>query len=262
MRWLAGLVAVAALFYVAAATLLYFQQGRLIYPAPQDIAKLPYGFREAELKTADGLTLRAVYSPARTGRPTVVYFHGNGGTLTGSAAATGHLVAQNYGALLVEYRGYGGNSGTPSEEGFYADGRAALRFLIAQGIAADQLILIGNSIGSGTATQLATEIQPKALILGAPFTSLPDAVADKVGWLPVSLLIRDRFDNAGKIAELEVPALIQHGQQDSLIAHSHGKRLAQLAPDATFENYSDAGHEVIFTPQARIAQVNWLSGLD
>lgn len=262
MRWLAGLLAIAAIAYIAVAALLYFQQGRFIYPAPQQIAALPNGFAEARLTTADGLSLRAVYKPASAGMATAVYFHGNGGTLTGSAAATSRLVAQGYGALLVEYRGYGGNPGTPSEEGFYQDGRAAIGFLAKQGIAADQVILIGNSVGSGPAMQLAMEIQPKALIIAAAFTSLPDAAADAIWWLPVSLLMRDRFDNAAKISELTVPVLIQHGRQDSLIAHSHGERLAQLAPDATFETYEIAGHEVIFTPQAQISQIKWLNTLD
>lgn len=262
MRWFGGLLAFAAIAYVAVAALIYLQQKRFIYPAPQRIVALPNGFAEARLVTADGLILRAVYQPARPGMATTVYFHGNGGSLTGSAAATDHLVAQGYGALLVEYRGYGGNPGTPSEEGFYQDGRAAIRFLAGQGVTEDQLILIGNSIGSGTATQMATEIQAKALILAAAFTSLPDAAADKVNWLPVGLLMRDRFDNAAKITELTVPVLIQHGQQDSLIAQSHGKRLAQLAPNATFETYGSAGHEVIFTAQAQSTQITWLNTLN
>ncbi|WP_209348991.1 alpha/beta hydrolase [Pontixanthobacter sp. CEM42] len=262
MRWLIGAVSVAVIVYLAVAALLYFQQGRMIYPAPQDVVPLPEGFEEIALQTSDGLTLRSFYRSAEEGQPTAVYFHGNGGTLLGSAAATSRMGQKGYGLLLVEYRGYGGNEGEPSEGGFYKDGRAALAFLEAQGIRQDQTILIGNSIGSGTATQMATEIRPKALILASPFTSVPDVASAAVPWMPVRILVRDRFDNAAKLRDITVPVLVQHGSADTMIPPSHGETLADLAPTGTFQIFDGAGHDLIFDPEPQSAQYVWLTELD
>ena len=262
MRWLIGALSLAALAYLAVAVLLYFQQGRFIYPAPQDVVPLPAGFEDVSLGTTDGMALRSFYKAAEDGQPTVVFFHGNGGTLLGSAAATQKLREKGYGLLLLEYRGYGGNGGEPSEEGFYNDGRAALAFLKEHGVAEDQMILISNSIGGGTATQMASEIDAKALILVAPFTSVTDVARATVPWMPVGLLLRDRFDNAGKMPELDLPVLVQHGTADTLIPPSHGETLAELAPNSTFQSFDGAGHDLIFTPEAQSAQYVWLMELD
>ncbi|MDN3646795.1 alpha/beta hydrolase [Pontixanthobacter aestiaquae] len=262
MRWLIGAVSVAVIAYLAVAALLYFQQGRMIYPAPQDVVPLPAGFEEVALETADGLTLRSFYKPADEGRPTAVYFHGNGGTLLGSAAATSRLGQKGYGLLLVEYRGYGGNAGEPSEAGFYQDGRAALAFLEARGVQQDQTILIGNSIGGGTATQMATEIQPKALILVAPFTSVPDVASAALPWVPVHLLVRDQFDNTAKMAKIDAPVLVQHGSADTMIPSVHGETLADMAPNGLFQSFDGAGHDLIFDPAPQSAQYVWLTEID
>lgn len=262
MRPMIWIVIAAAMLYVAVAAIVYSQQDRLIYPAPQGIAPLPVGFDDISLKTADGLANRAWYRPAETGQSTAVYFHGNGGTLTGSAAATARLRQNGYGLLLIEYRGYGGNGGTPSEHGFYADGRAALAFLKERGVAESETVLIGNSIGGGTATQMAREITPKALILVAPFTSLPDVASATVPWLPVRLLMRDTFDNAAKVASVKAPVLVQHGSADTMIPMDHGRTLAGLAPSGTFQRFEGVGHDLIFYPEPQSAQYIWLAGLD
>ncbi len=252
----------AAMIYLIVAALVYSQQSKFIYPAPQGLVPAQAGYQDVALETGDGLALRAFYKPAAEGLPTAVYFHGNGGTLSGSVAATARLAQEGYGLLLVEYRGYGGNAGDPGEEGFYLDGRAALAFIRERGIAEGDIVLIGNSIGCATALKMATEIAPKALILSAPFSSLTEIAGEKMWWLPVSLLLTDRFDNAANIAKVAAPVLIQHGTADTLIPPHHSEALAAANPAATYQRFDGAGHNLIFLPDTQASQYNWLEALN
>jgi hypothetical protein len=189
----------------------------------------------------------------------VVYFHGNGGSLAGAAAETAQYAAAGYGVLLVEYRGYGGNPGAPSEQGLYQDGRAAMAFLRAQGIAPARTIIVGHSLGTGTATQMAQEFGPAALILLAPFTSIPDAAAAAMPYVPARWLVSDRFDNLAKLPALTMPVLILHGTADSVVPFALGERLAKAAPTATFRAVPGAEHMISQDRALQAAQVAWLT---
>src|SRR3954462_15414343 len=138
---------------------LYVLQRPMIFradmsPAPPDLHNVP-GFQEVSHRTEDGLDLRALFRPAAPGTLTLVYFHGNADGLTGSLQVTERLAAKGYGLLLVGYRGYDGNPGSPTESGLYADGRSAMRWLSDHGVAISDTILVGNSLGSGPATEMA-----------------------------------------------------------------------------------------------------------
>lgn len=247
-----------ALAYLAMLGGLYVAQARLIYPAPQQQHAPTPGFAAVVLKTEDDLALTAHWRPPANGRPAVVFFHGNGGSLAGAAAETARFAELGYGVLLVEYRGYGGNPGDPSEQGFYRDGRAGMTFLAAQGIPPKRTILIGNSIGSGTATEMAKAFAPAALILTSPFTSLGDVVRERLPIVPVSLLLRDRFDNLAKLQALTMPVLVLHGTADQVVPFAHGKALADASPRVNFRAFDGAGHELSFRPEAQMAQTEWL----
>jgi fermentation-respiration switch protein FrsA (DUF1100 family) len=253
--WAATALAFA---YLAALAGLYFAQSRLIYPAPQARHAAAPGFLPVTLRTTDGQHLRAHWREPAAGKPTIVYFHGNAGSLAGATAETRALAAKSYGVLLVEYRGYGGNRGTPSEVGFYRDGRAAMAFLGAKGIPTSRTIVVGNSIGSGTATQMAREFSPAALILSAPFTGLADVVHERLVWVPTDLLLRDRFDNLAKIRSLKLPVLVQHGTADTVVPYAQGRALAEAAPKATLQTFKGEGHGLSFDPAVQSAQIAWL----
>ncbi|MXO91525.1 alpha/beta hydrolase [Pontixanthobacter aquaemixtae] len=247
--------------YGAVVALAWAFQGSFIYPAPQAIAAIPAGYEEATLETSDGLSLRAAFSAPRAGQSVVVFFHGNGDNLPGAATAMGEVQQAGYGVLLVEYRGYGGNAGEPSEEGFYRDGRAALAWLKAQGYQGQDIVLAGNSIGSGTAVQMASEVDARALILVSPLTSVPDVAAEQAKFLPVRLLLRDQFANADKIGNLAMPILLQHGTGDRVVPFSHAEKLAGLAKNVSLEDYPGVGHELAYLPAPQDAQIAWLAKL-
>ncbi len=247
--------------YLIALLVLYFAQSRFIYPASQERHEPASGFQEVVLRTGDGLELNAHWKPPEAKQPTAVFFHGNGGSLAGATLETELLNVQGYGLLLVNYRGYGGNPGEPSEQGFYNDGRAAMAFVKGQRVTPEQTIIIGNSIGTGTATQMAVEHQPAALILTAPFTSLTDVAADKLPIFPVRSLLRDKFDNAGKLKDYAGKVLIQHGTADKVVPYAFGKQLSEARGDVRFETFEGVGHDISFLEQAQVQQSEWLAAI-
>jgi fermentation-respiration switch protein FrsA (DUF1100 family) len=239
--------------------LLFLFQRRLIYPAPR--ANQPVvatGFQSVTLATSDGLKLAALYRPTSAGKPTVVFFHGNGDSLRGSLAATEVLARDGFGVLLPEYRGYWANPGKPSEAGLYADGRAALAFLRDAGVPTAATVVIGNSLGSGVATQLASETKLAGLVIVSGYLSLPDAAADMLGTRLVKPLVRDRFDNIAKLPKLELPILILHGDADRTISVAQARALHAAAPGSQYREAHGVGHQLAYGIAAQHEVVAWL----
>lgn len=257
------LIAAALLLglYAAGLGALYAGQRSMIFPAPDGSVAPPPGYGAVTLNTADGLQLKALYRAPAPGRPTLVFFHGNGDSLAGSLVAVERYVAAGYGALLPEYRGYGGNPGSPSEAGLYADGRAARAWLAAQGVAGERQVLIGFSLGTGVVTRLAEEQAPAALILIAPYTSVPDVVAHRFGRLVPGWLVRDRLDSLSRIDRIAAPTLILHDRDDRSIPVAHGQRLAQRSGRARLVLFSGHDHQLGFAGEAQDAALDWLAGL-
>lgn len=245
--------------YLAATCMLAAKQRTLIYPAPRAAATEAFpGFGEVVLRTSDGLRLRAIYKPARTDLPSLIFFHGNGDSLHGAFTATASLAAAGYGVLLPEYRGYGGNPGSPSEDGLYRDGEAALQWLRQENVPLERIVPIGNSLGSGVATELALRHPVAGLVLISGFTSLADVAAAHMRIFPVRLLLKDRYENAAKLPNVTVRVLVLHGMQDTLIPASHGAALARAAKRSSVVMVPGAGHELAYLPQCQDAVVRWL----
>ena len=252
-------LATLAATYLALVAVLYVAQSALIYPAPNGIGPSTGGFEEVGYATSDGLELTAGYRAARSGFPTIVYFHGNGADWVSSVVATDRMVPEGYGVLAAEYRGYRGNPGRPSEEGLYRDGRAALAFLAANGVPFDRIVIIGNSIGAGVAVQMASEAPPAALVLISPFASLSGLVAEKFRWLPTGLLLRDRYENAAKLGAIEAPVLVLHGDADTLIPYSHSEKLASLRADIELHIFEGYGHDLAWHDIAEEAVLDFMA---
>lgn len=246
-------------FVVAATALLYTQQRRLIFPAPSQYPQAPPpGFRLVHTQTDDGLRLSAFYRAAQPGRRTILFFHGNGDNLLGAIEATREFAANGNGLMLAEYRGYGGNPGSPGEAGLYRDGDAAMRWLAAEHVAARDVIIVGNSIGSGPATEMALRHDVAALMLVSGFSSLPDVVGEAMPFVP-RWLARDRFDNVGKLARVRAPVFLMHGDADTLVKPANLARLRRARPDATAVLVPVAGHELAYTAAAQAILQQWVA---
>lgn len=251
-------VGAALLFYLALLGTLFWFQRDFFYPAPKEIPARPAGYEDVRIATADGLTLRAFYSAARPGLPTLVFFHGNGSDIAGSDHATRALAAQGYGVLLPEYRGYGGNPGSPDEPGLYRDGEAALRWLAEKGVAQGRVVAIGNSLGSGIATEIAARHHLAGLVLISGFASLDRVVRAHYPFVPARLLVRDRYDNLAKLPAVTCPILLLHGTVDTVVPADNSRALAKMGPAARLQLIPGVGHELAFLDIAQFRLLQWL----
>lgn len=235
MVW--GLVIGLAIAYVAVLVLLFTVQRKIVFnpgmtQADLVAAEAPAGMHAVDLMAEDGVAVTSWYlPPARADGRVIAYFHGNAGHRGDRVARILPYAAEGYGALLVGYRGYGGNPGQPTEAGLYADARAALDFLQKQGVGDDQLILFGESLGAAVATQMATERPALALILEAPFASILHSARQRYKFFIFDWLVRDKFDNLAKIAQIEKPLLLIHGDLDRTTPVQFGRRLFAAAKE-------------------------------
>ena len=208
----------------------------------------PVPFSVVSVTTTDGLTLNGYYAAPAPGKPVIVYFHGNAGYAGDRLYKTAEPLKEGYGFLLTEYRGYGGNPGAPSETGLYQDARAWIAFLKHQNITDDQMIYYGESLGTGVAVQMAKDTPPRAVILEAPFTSVPDVGAFYYPFLPVRLVAKHHFDSRSKASVLTMPVLIMHGTRDLTVPQRFGKQLFAAIPDGhkMFVSIPKAGHANVY----------------
>ncbi|MEV4053533.1 alpha/beta fold hydrolase [Amycolatopsis sp. NPDC049688] len=228
-----GWAVVVVLLVLAA---LWAVQRRLIYlpdttPVPAAAQLLP-GAEDVRLRTSDGLELGAWYvrPPSREPVATVLVAGGNGGNRAGRAPLAAKLAEAGLAVLLLDYRGYGGNPGQPSEDGLAQDVRAAHRFLTEdRRVPPGRLLYFGESLGCAVVTELALEHPPAGLVLRSPFTDLASVAAEIHPYLPVRLLLRDRFPVKEEAARLHVPAVVVLGGRDSIVPPSQSREVAAAA---------------------------------
>jgi fermentation-respiration switch protein FrsA (DUF1100 family) len=207
--------------------------------------------RTITVSTQDGLDLLAWLSPAANeAKPVVLYLHGNGGHIGYRARRLAQMNSLGWGVLLLEYRGFGGNPGTPTEAGLYLDAQAAYAALLALRIPARRIVLWGESLGTGIAVRLAAEMEVGAVLLESPYTSLLAIGQKRFPFVPVSWLLRDRFDLIGRIGAVHAPLLVMTGGRDDVIPPAMGQavfaaanhpKVFWLAPDAGHNNLAEAG---------------------
>ncbi|MCD6035628.1 MAG: Alpha/beta hydrolase family protein [Rickettsiales bacterium] len=235
MHYLRRLLVVLGVYLLFIAGMFVMQRHLVFAPhgTPDSTAEAN-GMHTVTFTTSDGLNLFAWYAPPPSKKaPVVVFFHGNYGHLGDRIEKYQEWMKQGAGVLGVEYRGYGGNPGEPTESGLYNDARAALQFLTKnQLLSADRIILYGESLGSGVASKMAEETDAAVLILEAPFTSIAAVGAARHPYIiGASYLIRDRFDSLSRIAQITEPLLVFHGTDDETVPYHYGKTLFDAAKE-------------------------------
>jgi uncharacterized protein len=244
LKWLLLVVSAG---YVCGLVALFLAQRSFLFPVPTTARSSPQaaGFPQAEehlLTTADGEKVIVWHVPARTGRPVILYFHGNGDFLAGFFGRFRDLVAEGVGVVALSYRGYAGSSGRPSEAGLLQDAAAAHAFTAAR-YAPDRIVVWGFSLGTGVAVALAADQPVGKLILEAPYTSLADVAAPAFWFAPVRLLMRDQFRSGERMVRVKVPLLVMHGARDPTIPIGLGERLFALAHEPKqFVRFGEGGH--------------------
>jgi fermentation-respiration switch protein FrsA (DUF1100 family) len=237
-------------------SLMYFPDTVPTTPAQ---AGLPEA-REVPLTASDGVHSSAWYVAPQDDKPVIVYFHGNDGALRLGVPRFRKLIGSGIGLVALEYRGYGGNAGTPTERGLIADGDAAYAFAAAH-YPAKQIVLWGQSLGSGIAVAIAAKRPVGRLILEASFTSAAAVASLHYWYMPMRLLIKDQFRSDQRIHKVTAPLLILHGARDQVTPYAMGERLFELANKPKhIVRFLDGGHGDLDANGALFAVAQFLAG--
>ena len=243
LKWLlvlavAGYAGLLALMYVFQRVMMYFPDAARVAPAQ---AGLP-GAVEVTFASSDGEKLVAWFAPPDAGKPLVIYFQGNAGGLAARVGRFTWLTADGTGLLALCYRGYGGSSGTPSEDGLIRDAEAAYGFARKR-IPARRIVLFGESLGTAVAVALAAGHEVAAVILDAPFTSAAEVGAAAYPFAPVRWVMKDKFRSDERIGRVSAPLLVMHGEQDRIVPIRFAEKLFALAREPKrFVCFPQGGH--------------------
>jgi len=230
--------------------LIYFPDSTTVPPAGEVIR----GARDLTLHTSDGLALGAWFVPASPAEDThlaVLVAPGNGGSRSGRAGLATELSRRGLSVLLVDYRGYGGNPGSPSEDGLARDAMAAALALEELGYPAERTIYFGESLGAGVVAALQARRPPAGVVLRSPFTELADVAAHHYPWLPVRQLLKDRFPVTSLLSVSGVPVTVIYGDRDSVVPTELSARVADEAGslvERVVIRGADHNEEVMFGP--------------
>ncbi len=245
MLW-GGLLIIGTAIMVVLLTVWWFQRSLIYHPDPTRIAPSAIGLlgvEEVVLKRPGGIQIVAWQAQPKPGQPTLLYFHGNAANLAARSERIALFLQAGYGVFVMSYRGYSGSTGAPTEPDNISDAIAAYEHLRAAGVAADNIILYGESLGSGVAVQVAVKEKVGGVILDAPYTSLADAGARIYPYLPVHLAIADDYDSIKVISRIGAPLLIVHGTEDTIIPIELGRELYEAAAlPKEFVELKGAGH--------------------
>jgi len=261
---LKSVAVVAICLYVGMAAVLYFKQRSMMYfPDPAHTTPAQAGLPEAAevmLTASDGERGMAWHVPPRDDRPVILYFHGNGGALRYRVERFRKLMDNGIGLVGVEYRGFGGLSGNPTEAGLIADAEAAYAFAITR-YWPQELVLWGESLGTNLAVVLASEKSVGRVILEAPFTSAAAVAARSYWYMPVGLLMKDQFRSDELVGKITAPVLILHGVKDQTVPYAMGERMFDLTKARKhIVRFLDGGHEDLDKNGALHAVGRFLAG--
>lgn len=229
-----GIVLTLALAYVAVLLIIYVLQPRMVYYPSQNITVTPadfgYEFEDVNFATEDRYQLHGWFIPADTANPTMLYFHGNAGNISGRMETIKLLHQLGLNVFIFDYRGYGQSEGRPTEEGTYRDAIAAWNYLRSErGVSESEIIVMGRSLGGSVAAWLSARKNPAASIIESTFTSAPDLGAELYPWLPVRWLIKYDYNTLVNIQKIGNPLFMSHSQQDQVVPYHHGKKLFEAA---------------------------------
>ena len=231
-----------AVIYASVLILLFIFQRNLMYHPEENNYfgdKLEVEIEKVKIKTADNIDLLGwLHKKDLNKFKTIVYFHGNAGKLENRIHKLNHFKNMDVNFLIISWRGFSGNSGKPSEEGLYKDGKSTINWLKKMGIVDKDIILYGESLGTGVATEIAQNNNFAGLILETPFTSMIEAAKNFYPYIPVSLLLKDKYDNQNKIKNINIPVLVMHGEVDQIVPFWMGEKIYEIANQPKYSHFT------------------------
>ena len=239
-------------FYILLLIITFFFQSNLIYhPSgnnyPKDqVTNEPTEIEKVKITTVDNIDLVAwFYNKDIEKFKTILFFHGNAGSLDNRTYKLNHFKDLNVNFLIIAWRGFSGNAGKPNEVGLYNDAASAIKWLKSKGVTEKNIILYGESLGTGVAVEVAQNKNYAGVILESPFTSMVNIGKKYYPFFPVSLLLKDKFESYKKINNIFVPVLIMHGKVDKIVPYDMGKKMYELANEPKFFYSQDYGDHMI-----------------
>ena len=223
-------------------TTYFFQRNLLYHPKENNYFGDPLivSVEKVKIKTQDNIELLSWYHNKNSNNyKTILFLHGNAGSLENRIHKINHFKDININFLLVSWRGFNGNQGKPTEQGLYEDARSAVKWLKSKGILEKNIIIYGESLGTGVATEIAQNKNFAGVILESPFTSMIDAGKTKYPYLPVRFLLKDKYESNKKIKNIKSPILIMHGKVDNIVPFYMGKKMYELANEPKYSYFSE-----------------------
>ena len=235
------ILTIFAIYFLVLVFLYFYQRNLLYHPNENNYSgdKISVDIEKVKIQTADNIELLGWYHKKNLkDYKTLVYFHGNAGSLENRIHKLNHFQDMNINFLIIAWRGFNGNKGKPSERGLYVDGKSAIDWLIKKGVDEKNLILYGESLGTGVATHLAQNKNYAGVILETPFTSMIDAAKNFYPYVPINFLLKDKFENLKKIKNVSAPILVMHGEVDQIVPFSMGKKIYEIANNPKYSYFT------------------------
>ena len=227
------------LIYIAICTVIFFTQRSLMYHPSEnnylDENQLNHKVEKIKIPSDDELT--SWYFKKNKNFKTLLFFHGNAGSLDNRIYKLNDLSKLDLNYLIIAYRGFSGNEGNPTEEGLYSDSMAAKNWLNSINIDDTNIILYGESLGTAVAVDLGSKFPFAGIILESPFTSMVELSKIYYPYLPVNLLLKDRYDSINKISKITFPKLVMHGDKDNIVPFRMGKRMFESFSEPKFSYF-------------------------
>ena len=238
LEFIIGIVAI----YLSVLVLLFIFQRSLMYlPLENNYSgdKLEVEVEKVKIATSDNINLLGWFHKKDLKKfKTIVYFHGNAGTLENRIHKLNHFKDMDVNFLIIAWRGFSGNKGKPSEKGLYIDANSAIKWLKKLGLKERDIILYGESLGTGVAIEIAQSNNYAGLVLETPFTSMIQAAKNFYPYIPVSLLLKDKYDNQKKIKNINIPVLVMHGEVDQIVPFWMGKKIYEMANQPKYSYFT------------------------
>jgi uncharacterized protein len=254
MKYLYLAVSSVVLAYFIIILFVYFYQRNLLYhPGENNYLndKITFNYEEIFIETDKKISLKSWFIEKDLDKfKTILIFHGNAGNLFNRVYKLNELNKLDVNILLISWRGFSGNKGKPTEKNLYRDADEAVKWLNNRGAISKNIILYGESLGTGVATELGTSNAFGGIILESPFTSIANAAKIYYPYLPVNIILKDRYDSIGKIKNINTPIFIMHGKMDNIVPQQMGLELFEKANNPKYSYFpEDDDHMMNYNKQ-------------
>ena len=235
-----SLVLLLIVYLIITIFLYSFQRNLLYHPTENNYYgdSLIVPIEKVKIKTKNNLELLSWYHEKNINYKTILFLHGNAGTLENRIHKINHFKDIKINFLIISWRGFSGNKGKPTEQGLYEDANSAIRWLKNKGFNEEDIIIYGESLGTGVTTEIAQNKNFAGIILESPFTSMIDAAKNKYPYFPIKFLLKDKYESYKKIKKINSPILVMHGEKDSIVPFFMGKKIYELANEPKYSYFS------------------------